>query len=894
MKLKLLTGPRRGEEVPLDTERALTVGREASCALSLDDAKVSRRHCVLAWDGAAWVLRDEGSANGTWVDGEKVTSRRMRHGETVTVGDTAFEVVDESPAAVDARGEPLPLGVPAPVAFAHRAWEVRSASTRGGVEDGGGLGRKLAVAVLAVLAALGIAVALLVWFPVPRRGGEDETAERVKSAERTPALSGAAPASTKTEARVSVPRESPAAEAAGRPARPRRAPSPAEEEVRELVATTLPDLVKAHEYKRALSLIDFHERATPEFAASAGDAGGPAHERAKVLAAAREFLAEMERLASAGKRGEGRDLAIARLSVFPRELAEELNFAIDRLADGSTRLSDEKRSRREFEEDVTASVLRALAALEFEAAKKAAGDARKAEGALTLPAERVEALEELVRDAESAWAAVEEVLPAVGKRGERIALDLSQGREVIVRRRCGDLDAAAAPEKGSFALLGHAGGLLDVAADGSRDRERQGERVYCDVFALADDWLLRCARRAEGKRDESSEERRVAGLALLLFLREGPQRLARFLERADLSPPRRERVEALASEHADFWLEARLAHARRLEGFLSTSVTSSADEWLRLGARVAELGRLVRGRENLDGVAEDAARLYRKVRVEHLRREPPQGSFRAAKVEWRGDMLVLAYDFSSDAQLADLNAAGAGGSKSRTADGLELTGEWRLFADNPFLGRLKVRLRLPSGGYDAEQPNLSVALWTRPGDVVTASKSMALTVSLQPEPEQFADYLVFGFGYHAASYDFGGTPLYEVRPLGAPEAVKLPANAVFLGEHGRSLHEIPGECLWAQRMKKEASGALALELDAGEGVVSWKVNRRPILEAAPAHLRRYLEQGARAGSVSLVTNGRRVTLRSLEIEGRLDPLWLAEKYERQIDAEVRRLFERAR
>ncbi len=63
------------------------IGRSASADIAFDDGSVSRRHAVLITrsDGAVEV-RDDGSLNGTLVNGERVRRRVLAHGDVVTVG----------------------------------------------------------------------------------------------------------------------------------------------------------------------------------------------------------------------------------------------------------------------------------------------------------------------------------------------------------------------------------------------------------------------------------------------------------------------------------------------------------------------------------------------------------------------------------------------------------------------------------------------------------------------------------------------------------------------------------------------------------------------------------------------------------------------------------------
>lgn len=78
--------------VPLaDDLRHCTVGRSASCDVSLGwDHRVSRVHAELERLGEDWAVHDDGlSRNGTYVNGERLTGRRLLDdGDVLRVGDT--------------------------------------------------------------------------------------------------------------------------------------------------------------------------------------------------------------------------------------------------------------------------------------------------------------------------------------------------------------------------------------------------------------------------------------------------------------------------------------------------------------------------------------------------------------------------------------------------------------------------------------------------------------------------------------------------------------------------------------------------------------------------------------------------------------------------------------
>ena len=82
-----------GERYPL--MGAITIlGRDDSADIILDDPGISRRHSELrvTTDGPHFVttVRDLGSTNGTFVNGERITSEHLEDGDRVTVGRTSI------------------------------------------------------------------------------------------------------------------------------------------------------------------------------------------------------------------------------------------------------------------------------------------------------------------------------------------------------------------------------------------------------------------------------------------------------------------------------------------------------------------------------------------------------------------------------------------------------------------------------------------------------------------------------------------------------------------------------------------------------------------------------------------------------------------------------------
>jgi pSer/pThr/pTyr-binding forkhead associated (FHA) protein len=100
-----------GEIVLLALRAGMTrIGRSSTADVAFDDGGVSRRHAVVIarTDGTAEVL-DDGSLNGTFVNGELVRRRVLRHGDMLTVGRRSLRYLE-----VNMRREHATEEIPAP------------------------------------------------------------------------------------------------------------------------------------------------------------------------------------------------------------------------------------------------------------------------------------------------------------------------------------------------------------------------------------------------------------------------------------------------------------------------------------------------------------------------------------------------------------------------------------------------------------------------------------------------------------------------------------------------------------------------------------------------------------------------------------------------------------
>src|ERR1700758_450053 len=79
-----------GRELITLSGQRVTIGKAPTNAVPLEhDMTVSRVHAVLENLGFAWSVRDVGSRNGTYINGEKISAERvLRSGDELRVGNS--------------------------------------------------------------------------------------------------------------------------------------------------------------------------------------------------------------------------------------------------------------------------------------------------------------------------------------------------------------------------------------------------------------------------------------------------------------------------------------------------------------------------------------------------------------------------------------------------------------------------------------------------------------------------------------------------------------------------------------------------------------------------------------------------------------------------------------
>lgn len=96
-------------DFPMKGTRVI-IGRKLDADLRIPTSDVSREHCEVTHNDVIVTVRDLGSANGTFVNGRRITETQIRPGDRLSVGPVVFVVqIDGAPAKItphDAKIEP--------------------------------------------------------------------------------------------------------------------------------------------------------------------------------------------------------------------------------------------------------------------------------------------------------------------------------------------------------------------------------------------------------------------------------------------------------------------------------------------------------------------------------------------------------------------------------------------------------------------------------------------------------------------------------------------------------------------------------------------------------------------------------------------------------------------
>lgn len=95
-RLMVINGPRAGFEMPLD-EHPVTIGRAPDNVLDFEEPDVSVYHAALLSLPTGFTIQDNGSTNGTFVNGHRVERHVLADGDIITMGSNELRFLVEAP-----------------------------------------------------------------------------------------------------------------------------------------------------------------------------------------------------------------------------------------------------------------------------------------------------------------------------------------------------------------------------------------------------------------------------------------------------------------------------------------------------------------------------------------------------------------------------------------------------------------------------------------------------------------------------------------------------------------------------------------------------------------------------------------------------------------------------
>ena len=93
--------------VHCETERELSIGRDMNCTIVLADDFASRTHATIRRKGEEWVVFDEQSKNGTWLNNHPVDTACLHSGDILRVGNSYLVYMEASLAGLESMDDSL-------------------------------------------------------------------------------------------------------------------------------------------------------------------------------------------------------------------------------------------------------------------------------------------------------------------------------------------------------------------------------------------------------------------------------------------------------------------------------------------------------------------------------------------------------------------------------------------------------------------------------------------------------------------------------------------------------------------------------------------------------------------------------------------------------------------
>ena len=96
-RLRVAQGRSTADEFEVTGE--ITIGRAAECDVRVFDEGASRRHAIVRREGDQYFAIDQGSTNGTYVNGRRVERQALKTGDEVSVRNLTLVFMDDGAVA---------------------------------------------------------------------------------------------------------------------------------------------------------------------------------------------------------------------------------------------------------------------------------------------------------------------------------------------------------------------------------------------------------------------------------------------------------------------------------------------------------------------------------------------------------------------------------------------------------------------------------------------------------------------------------------------------------------------------------------------------------------------------------------------------------------------------
>ena len=94
--LRFISGKYQGGEFPIRPDKEIVVGRASDLDMVLVEDMVSRKHARIVAGAEDIHIQDLGSTNGTFVNGEKVKTAKLKEGDRILIGTSIIRLVAAS------------------------------------------------------------------------------------------------------------------------------------------------------------------------------------------------------------------------------------------------------------------------------------------------------------------------------------------------------------------------------------------------------------------------------------------------------------------------------------------------------------------------------------------------------------------------------------------------------------------------------------------------------------------------------------------------------------------------------------------------------------------------------------------------------------------------------